>query len=122
MENGSLSRAVDKTAYLFGCVRNAVLNESKVTHRNRPLDPDMAWFSLPDRDHAEEQNLRRALVALPDDQRQVIVLHIWGELTFSQIGNLLGISLNTAGSRYRYALAKLRDLMCAKEDTRANSR
>jgi RNA polymerase sigma-70 factor, ECF subfamily len=122
IENGSLSRAVDKKAYLFACVRNAVLNEGKLARRHRPLDPHTAWFSPPDRDYAVEQSLRRALLALPDEQRQVIVLHVWGELTFSQIGDLLGINLNTAASRYRYALAKVRDSMCAQENTRANSR
>jgi RNA polymerase sigma-70 factor (ECF subfamily) len=61
------------------------------------------------------------MAALPDDQQQVIVLHVWGELTFPQIGELLDISSNTAASRYRYALAKLRESMCAKEDFCANS-
>jgi len=87
-----------------------------------PLDIDSAWFSPPDRDYAAEQNLRRALADLPDDQREVIVLHIWGELTFSEIGDLLSVSSNTAASRYRYALAKLRGSMFAKEDSCADSR
>jgi len=121
IEKGSLSRAVDKKAYLFACVRNAALNEDKLRDRTTPLDPDAAWFSPPDRDYAAEQNLRRALDALPDDQRQVIVLHIWGELTFSQISDLLGLSSNTVASRYRYALAKLRDSMFAKENSYVNS-
>jgi RNA polymerase sigma factor (sigma-70 family) len=121
IEKGSLSRAMDKKAYLFACVRNAALNEGKLQNRNTPLDPDSAWFSPPDRDYAAEQNLRRALGALPNDQRQVIVLHIWGELTFSQISDLLDLSSNTVASRYRYALAKLRDSMFAKENSCANS-
>ncbi len=122
IENKSLSRAADKKAYLFACVRNAVLNEGKLRKRNTPLDPDTAWFIPPDRDYAGEQNLRRALGVLPDDQRQVVVLHVWGELTFLQIGDLLGVSSNTAASRYRYALAKLRDEMSAKENSCAHSR
>jgi RNA polymerase sigma-70 factor, ECF subfamily len=73
-----------------------------------PLESDSAWFSPPDRDYPAEQNLRRALGDLPEDQREVIVLHIWGELTFAEIGDLLGVSLNTAASRYRYALATAR--------------
>lgn len=68
-----------------------------------------------------EQNLRRALSSLPDDQREVTVLHIWGELTFSQISELLGVSSNTVASRYRYALGKLRDSMLAKENSIADS-
>ncbi len=122
IENGRLNRAADKKAYLFACVRNAVLNDSTLQRRNTALDADSIWFSPLDRDYSEERNLRCALKGLPDDQREVVVLHIWGELTFSQIGELLGVSSNTAASRYRYALAKLRDSMSAKEDSRANSR
>jgi RNA polymerase sigma-70 factor (ECF subfamily) len=122
IENGHLSRAEDKKAYLFACVRNAVLNEQKLGDRQTSLDTETAWFSPPDRDYAGEQNLRRALAALPDDQRQVVILHVWGELTFSQIGDLLGISSNTVASRYRYALGKLRDSMLTKENSCGDSR
>ena len=122
IENGSVSEAINKKAYLFACVRNAVLNEAKVQDRNMPLDIDSAWFSPPDRDYSGELNLRRALSDLPDDQREVLVLHVWGELTFSDIGDLLGVSTSTAASRYRYALAKLRGSMLAKENSCADSR
>jgi RNA polymerase sigma-70 factor (ECF subfamily) len=131
IEDGNLRHALDKKAYLFACVRNAVLNEVKILNRHAPLDPDSAhststWFTPPDRDYAAELNLRRALSVLPDEQREVIVLHIWGELTFSQIATLLDISANTAASRYRYAVAKLRETMSPasndKEDHCANSR
>ena len=122
IENGSLSQATDKKAYLFACVRNAVLNDSKLERRNAALDPESMWFCPPDRDYAGEQNLTRALTGLPEDQREVLVLHIWGELTFAQIAALLDVSSNTVASRYRYALVKLRGLMFAKENSCANSR
>jgi RNA polymerase sigma-70 factor, ECF subfamily len=122
IENGKVSQATNKKAYLFACVRNTVLNGAKLQSRNMPLDVDSAWFSPPDRDYAAEQNLRRALGQLPDDQREVTVLHVWGELTFLEIADLLGISSNTAASRYRYALAKLRGSMLAKENSCADSR
>jgi len=120
LERGSLRHAADVKAYLFACVRNAILNDTKVRQRDVTLDHDSAWFDPPNRDYAEELNLRRALCALPDDQRQVTVLHIWGDLTFAQVADVLGISSNTAASRYRYALTKLRHAMCAKEDFCAN--
>lgn len=122
IETGNLSRATDKKAYLFASVRNAVLNDCKSRSRTAPLEIDSAWFVPPDRDYAGEQSLRRALFALPEDQREVVVLHVWGELTFSEVGELLGISANTAASRYRYALAKLRDSIFPKEKSCANSR
>ena len=121
IEDGNLRQVTDKKAYLFASVRNAVLNEIKVQQRSTALDPDSAWFNPSNRDYAAELNLRRALCALPEDQRQVIVLHVWGELTFSQVADVLEISSNTAASRYRYALAKLRESMCAKENSCANS-
>jgi RNA polymerase sigma-70 factor, ECF subfamily len=122
IQNGSISQATNKKAYLFASVRNAVLNDTKVQGRNMPLDVDCAWFSPPDRDYTREQNLRRALGELPNDQREVIVLHVWGELTFSEIAGLLGVSSNTAASRYRYALATLRGSMSAKENSCADFR
>lgn len=121
LESGSLRDALDAKAYLFTCVRNAALNDRKARQRDVVLDPQCAWFEPPHRDFAAELDLRRALWELPEDQREVTVLHIWGELTFAQIAEILSISANTAASRYRYALAKLREAMCPREDCRAHS-
>jgi RNA polymerase sigma-70 factor, ECF subfamily len=52
--------------------------------------------------------IEAALQRLPAEQREVLALKIWGELTFEQIATQLGIPANTAASRYRYALAALR--------------
>ena len=119
LERGNISHAADAKAYLFACVRNAILNDAKARHRDVPLDPEVVWFEPPNRDYAAELKLRRALEMLTDDQREVTILHVWGELTFSQIAEVLGISSNTAASRYRYALDKLREAMCAQEDSYA---
>jgi RNA polymerase sigma-70 factor (ECF subfamily) len=121
IEDGSLRNVRDPKAYLYACVRNTILNDSKLRQRSVALDSHPAWFNPPSKDYAAELNLQRALRALPDDQRQVTVLHIWGELTFAQIADVLGVSSNTAASRYRYALVKLREEMCVKEDFRAKS-
>ena len=50
-----------------------------------------------------------ALGELPEEQRAVVHLKLWGELTFEQIAAALDISPNTAASRYRYGLDKLRE-------------
>ena len=57
---------------------------------------------------------------IPEEQRQVIVLHIWGGLSFDEIGSVLAISANTAASRYRYALQKLREAMRPEDIRNAN--
>jgi RNA polymerase sigma-70 factor (ECF subfamily) len=59
--------------------------------------------------HDDTQSaLAAAVDSLPRDQREVLVLKIWNDLTFSEIAGTLGISQNTAASRYRYALSNLK--------------
>ena len=53
--------------------------------------------------------LSDALGGLPEEQRAVVHLKLWEGLTFEQIAALLNIPLNTAASRYRYGLDKMRD-------------
>jgi hypothetical protein len=48
-------------------------------------------------------------MAIPAAQREVIVLKFWHRRTFEEIGELLGISPNTAAGRYRYGMEKLRN-------------
>lgn len=61
----------------------------------------------------DEQAFREALTLalgeLPPDQRAVVHLKLWERLTFAAVAQALGISLNTAASRYRYGLDKLRE-------------
>jgi RNA polymerase sigma-70 factor, ECF subfamily len=52
--------------------------------------------------------LSAALGELPTDQRAVVHIKLWEGLTFERISDVLGIPLNTAASRYRYGLDKLR--------------
>ena len=62
------------------------------------------WF-LPDDDWREQ--VQAAVKRLPPEQAEVVVLKIWEEMTFAEIAEVLGESLNTTASRYRYALEKL---------------
>ena len=55
--------------------------------------------------------LEAALLRLPEPQREVLVLHLWGELTFADIAATLGESSNTVASRYRYGLEALRRIV-----------
>jgi RNA polymerase sigma-70 factor (ECF subfamily) len=62
------------------------------------------------------QLIQSAMARLPEAQREVLVLKIWGELTFDEIARELDIPLNTAASRYRYALAALRQELTVTEN------
>jgi len=62
-------------------------------------DPDETVF---------RDELASALGGLPEEQRAVVHLKLWEELTFEEIAGALDISPNTAASRYRYGIDKLR--------------
>ncbi len=58
--------------------------------------------------------LAAALESLPREQREVLVMKIWNELTFAEIAQALEISQNTAASRYRYALGALKKTLAPR--------
>jgi RNA polymerase sigma-70 factor (ECF subfamily) len=60
---------------------------------------------------AFREQLAAALAELPPDQRAVVHLKLWEELTFEQIAEALDIPANTAASRYRYGIDKLRAVL-----------
>jgi RNA polymerase sigma-70 factor (ECF subfamily) len=73
------------------------------------LEETEAHFApVPGEGDERRLEIEAALLRLPPEQREVLVLKIWQELTFEQIGEILALSPNTAASRYRYALGALR--------------
>lgn len=75
----------------------------------------VTWFEPSDA--AETQLLQKAVERLPEEQRRVVALKIWGELTFAQIAEQLDCSQNTVASRYRYALARLKEILTEQTTT-----
>lgn len=71
------------------------------------------WFDSGASNDESRQQLERALRQLPAKLSEVIVMKIWGERTFAEIGETLEISQNTAASRYRYGIEALRKLLSA---------
>ncbi len=59
----------------------------------------------------ELRRLASAMAQLPTDQQDVIALHIHGRMRFRAIAESQGISTNTAKSRYRYGIGKLRSIL-----------
>jgi len=93
--------------YLYRAVRNASLNQ--IRNRTREVDLEDGWFDSPPGMELTGLELQSALHELPEEQREVILLHVWAQMSFDETGDALGISPNTAASRYRYGLAKLRE-------------
>lgn len=111
----TVAKARQLKPYLFRLARNVALNRIKRNRRMRKQHQEVSdWLVLNGegerRDERADQ-LEAALAALPEKQRSVVVLKFFRDKTFREIGSMLGISENTAGSRYRYGMAKLRDLI-----------
>jgi RNA polymerase sigma factor (sigma-70 family) len=58
-----------------------------------------------------EQNIKELVKRLPEEQRQVLIMRHWGDLSFKEIADQTGVSINTALGRMRYALNNLRKMM-----------
>lgn len=81
------------------------------TRKEGEAERERAFCTYPEADPDRElfrKALEEALGELPDEQRAVVWMKLWGGLTFSEIAEAVGISENTAASRYRYAIDKLR--------------
>lgn len=100
-------------ALIITSVRRAAIDHGR--SRTRRINRETQAYELEDKvaffepgEGEETQDLERAVRALPAEQQEVVIMKIWGMLTFDEIAKQLGISQNTVASRYRYALATLR--------------
>ena len=111
------NRDVANRGLLYATVRSVALDlirkDSRRARREAEAYSDAAQTIEPQFEDDDDSQglLAGAINRLPHEQREVLVMKVWNDLTFLEIGEGLGISQNTAASRYRYALAALkRDL------------
>lgn len=95
--------------YLCRAVRNTAFNYRRDRAREVEIDDNARWLEAPSGMEDFGLALEQALRELPAEQREVVVLRTWGQLTFEEAADALDISPNTAASRYRYGLAKLKE-------------
>lgn len=101
--------------YLATCVANLARDKMRaLKERTKSLDsadPILSHSYSPEQSLIEKEELtqlRIAISKLPDDQRQVVVLHLKGGLKFKEIADFQDVPISTVHSRYQYALSKLR--------------
>lgn len=98
--------------YCTRAFRNRALNYRRSLWRRITREfESVRWFEKSADETEMEREAMRNLAVLPQDQREVIVLKIWHQYTFDEIGELLDLSPNTAAGRYRYGLQKLRNCL-----------
>lgn len=107
--------------YLYTTIRRLAIDLSRRDDRRRKREDIIGveekeqgarefhpWFESESSDDETRTQLEAKLKDLPPKFAEVIVMKIWGERTFAEIGEILGISQNTAASRYRYGLEALK--------------
>jgi RNA polymerase sigma-70 factor (ECF subfamily) len=105
------------SAYVFRVTRNEAIRFLKKRKINPEKYHPVEELSRVIQDNLaglENETLNRvseALALIPEDQQEVIILKFFEELTFKEIASVCGVSTNTAASRFRYGMHKLRKLL-----------
>jgi RNA polymerase sigma factor (sigma-70 family) len=101
-------------AWLFRVVRNGAISAARSSKRRRyhegvAATRTPAWFAPAEGAGIDGATATAALQTLPLEEREAIIAHLWGGLTFEQIGELTGTSSSTAHRSYMAGLAALRE-------------
>ena len=101
--------------YLYRCVRNATMNWRRSESRRRGYEGDAprgreAVTPAIQAERAERHDcIHRAMGELASRQREVVVLKIWGQMTFEQISAVMSLPRSTAHATYRTAMGVLHE-------------
>jgi RNA polymerase sigma-70 factor (ECF subfamily) len=111
-----LGHSADPVSYVFSAVRNAAIDQVRRMRNGGNGQPPDSIFDL--RCETAEQRavsaerqeiIASAMGCLPQEQREALVLRIFGGLTFAQIAQVVSAPLPTVASRYQRALERLRE-------------
>jgi len=105
--------------YLATCVANAARNSLKAAQRRAATSLNEATgvqseMPSPERwiiGSEQFERVSRTVSSLPAEQREVVTLHLYGDMRFREIADWQKTSIKTVQSRYRYGLEKLRSVL-----------
>lgn len=100
-------------AWLFRSVRNGAISQlRKQKHRQKHTENlaagAMSWFENRPDDLLDAKKAQQALMHLPDEQREIVILRIWGQLTLREIAQIVEQPLSTVHHKYQSALKTIR--------------
>jgi RNA polymerase sigma-70 factor (ECF subfamily) len=104
-------------AWLFKVVRNGSLDAARAARRRTKHESALAesrgeWFLPPeDPTGLDARTATKALAGLPEEIREITILHLWGGLTFEEIARTVGGSASTCYRRYAQGLTLLREIL-----------
>ena len=115
LRSGASARLEADEPYLRRAIRNECYSMLRRRRIRDPIqvEPDalLEQIASADSNPDERLALERGIRLLTPEQREVVHLHVFDGLTFREIAEASGASINTVAARYRYALAKLRVLL-----------
>jgi RNA polymerase sigma factor (sigma-70 family) len=109
------------SSWLLTITRNLAIDRARL-RPVAPTDPDVIASQLDLAEHdalpdvPERDRLRRAVAALPDDQKRALVLAVYGGRTAREISELDGVPLGTVKTRIRAAMIKLRETLGVSDE------
>lgn len=113
-ESKRLSRIGSLKSYLYASVRNASYSILRNRQSRENLEQVIIWDAhnrSDDEFGCGSMALRQAFMRLPIEQREVVALKVFDGMTFEEIAKTIGVSVNTAASRYRYGVERLRRIL-----------
>lgn len=116
---GNFNLSGSLKGYLSICVANRARDRNRSIKRQKNFSPDKTGLIRSDKNRPDKsaildelsEKLDCAMSLVPDEQREIIILHLISKMRFRQIAKLKGVSVNTVISRYRYGLDKLRSIL-----------
>jgi len=110
--------------WLYRVVRNGAIDAAKTARRRKKREIGVArperWFVEPAVDGLDAETAVAALRKLPVEEREVIAAHLWGGLTFEQIGQVAGCSASSAFRRFSAGIDALRAELGALCESRSS--
>jgi RNA polymerase sigma-70 factor (ECF subfamily) len=112
-------------AWLYRVVRNLAISSARAERRRRRHESARAertpiWFLPESQTWIDGVAATEGLLSLPLEEREIIIAHLWGRLTFEQIAELIHASSSTAHRLYATGLGRLREKLgvpCHKSPT-----
>jgi RNA polymerase sigma-70 factor (ECF subfamily) len=103
-------------AWMYRAVRNRAIDNVRAAERRRRREASIAsmrgeWFVRDDDALLDARAAEQSLARLDVELREVVVLRIWGDLTFAEIAEVMQLGVSTVHDRYQSALGQLRSAL-----------
>jgi len=103
-------------AWLFRVVRNGSVSQirrlkSRKQYVQQARQGQVSWFESRLDDLIDAKKAQQTLESLPIEQREVVMLRIWGQMSFSEIADIVSRPISTVHSRYQAALTAVKKKM-----------